>query len=222
MPGKRKTQDDDEDEVLEEDEEEEEDDQESEDDESEDDDDEGDDDEDSSDDEDKKKLRRTIQKLRPFERRFKAMERENKKLKAEQVKQKRAGETEQQKKLREADEAIAENQKLRSQLQQRELRSFVSREARRQGAVDEDAVFALIDPNDFDVDEDTGRPTNVKELVKDVLKRKKYLRGSAQEDDDRPAPRTPRRQAGTGEARQSQSENDALDRLRGRSRYNAL
>jgi hypothetical protein len=61
-----------------------------------------------------------------------------------------------------------------TRMQARIVRYEVERQASKLGIIDPDAAARLLDPAEFEYDED-GLPTNSEKLLKDLLKNKSYL-----------------------------------------------
>jgi hypothetical protein len=95
--------------------------------------------------------------------------------------------------------AERERDEARAELTQERVYNRLVTEAVKQGAVDPDVVASLLATSDeLDID-DRGRPTNVPDVVKDLLKRKPYLATKA-------SPQAPRSgDAGAGRSGEAQN-----------------
>ena len=158
------------------------------------------------------------------------------------VKSLRKSEAEARKRLQEAearlkavdDEKLSETERLQKQVAEAGqriadaearytdavIRAAVDREATKQGAVDPDAVFALMDRSELQVGED-GTVANTEKAVKALLSAKPYLVKAS--DDGAPAPartqaipRTPRPDA---TAKPADIAAEEINRLRNTGRY---
>jgi len=151
------------------------------------------DDEEEDDDEDPAdelaRLRSNIQKLRANERKGKAERKRLATAEAELQKFKDEKLTAEERTKKDAEDARVRADKAEQRLRERDRRDAIYREARRQGAVDEEAVYRLIDLDEIEEDED-GDIGNAKEVVAALLKKKSYL---LKEDGDgqRRIPNTP-------------------------------
>lgn len=120
------------------------------------------------------RLRANIRKLRANERKSKADRKKLADAEAELQQYREKELTAEERTKKEAESA-----KLRADIAERKLRDrdrkdSIYREARRQGAVDEETVYRLIDLDDLEEDDD-GEIENVKEVVADLLKKKPFL-----------------------------------------------
>jgi hypothetical protein len=125
---------------------------------------------------DRDRARVTIERLRAREREQAA------ELKAGRDAQQRLKEledrdlNERQRLERDRDEARARAERLESENRETRLRIEVERAARKLGAVDDEAVVALVDRGQLEVDAD-GRPTNAERVVKELLEKRPFLKG---------------------------------------------
>lgn len=166
---------------------------------------------------DKARAMETIRKLRASEKERAAELKAGREAaaKLKELEDKDLGEKERlQKQL---DEANARATKLEAQHREIRLHSEIERAARKLGAVDEEAVIALLDKGQLELDDD-GKPTNAEKVVKDLLEKRSYLKSDGTKTKGEPIPNTPR--GGGNGAGGSERVEKTKEELRGTGKYN--
>jgi hypothetical protein len=120
------------------------------------------------------RLRSNIRKLRANERKGKADRKRLADAEAELKKFRDKELSAEERTKAEAEDAKDRADKAEKRLRDRDRQDSIHREARRQGAVDEEAVYRLIDLDDLEEDED-GQIENAREVVAALLKKKPFL-----------------------------------------------
>lgn len=72
-------------------------------------------------------------------------------------------------------ELEAENEKLKTQLRENAIAAAIAKQALALGIIDPDAAVKLLNTDELEVDEETGKPKNVEAALKALIKDKPYL-----------------------------------------------
>lgn len=128
---------------------------------------------------DESRARALIEKLRPFEKQANEQSKELEQLRTriKEIDDAKLSETE--KLNNRVGELEKRNADLEAQLARRDLQDDVAAAGRKAGALYPDALFKLIDPDDVERDEQTGKPSNLDKLVERAKKAYPNLFGRA-------------------------------------------
>lgn len=116
-----------------------------------------------------------LKALEAERKRARELERELKQLRQWKEEREKADMSELERAQREAEDARRRAEELEQRYRRAAIRSEVIRMAAQYNLADPDDAFLLLNQDAIEFDEDSGQPTNIEDLIKDLAKQKPYL-----------------------------------------------